>query len=54
MKEQRVLCCKNGYKFAGEIIATIVDFPGYYAIFLVRDICTHKEHVVNSKDLVYI
>jgi hypothetical protein len=54
MRKQRVLYRRSGQTCAGTILALLADFPGHYAVFLVRDICTRSEYVVNSRDLVYL
>lgn len=54
MRNAKVVFTKLGQRHAGTILATIVDFPGHYAVFLVRDICTGVEYVVNSRDAVYV
>jgi hypothetical protein len=54
MRKQKVLFTRSGQRHAGTILATIADFPGHYAVFLVRDICTGTEYVVNSRDAVYV
>jgi hypothetical protein len=54
MRGQKVLYYRHGYRSAGRIVATLVDFPGHYAVFLIRDLCTYCEYPINSKDVVYI
>jgi hypothetical protein len=36
MRNTPVKIVSKGKKVFGKIIATIVDFPGYYSVFLVR------------------
>lgn len=33
------------------ILRVIIDFPGYYAMFLVKSLRTGKEKIVNSRDV---
>jgi hypothetical protein len=54
MRRQKVLYTRSGQRGAGIILAILVDFPGHYAVFLVRDICTKREYVVNSRDIIYV
>jgi hypothetical protein len=49
MIKQKVLYYRSGQACAGVILSLLADFPGYYAMFLVRNICTKEEHVVDSR-----
>jgi hypothetical protein len=34
----------------GVLVSVLADFPGYYAIFLVKDILTKEDHVIHSRN----
>ena len=40
---------KDGKDRIGGIRSVLADYPGYYAVFLVRDFLTKEEFVVDSR-----
>lgn len=40
---------RDGCERLGGVRSVLVDFPGYYAIFLVYDFLTKEEFVVDSR-----
>lgn len=41
----------EGGRKAGKVLTTLVDFPGYYAIFFVEEVETRVTYVLNSRDV---
>jgi hypothetical protein len=40
---------RDGEHRIGGIRSVLADYPGYYAVFMVRDLATKEEFVVDSR-----
>lgn len=45
---------RDGEWRLGLVRSLLADYPGYYAVFLVRDALSCKEFVINSKNLEWL
>ena len=45
---------RDGEWRLGHIRTMLADYPGYYAVFLIQDIGSKEEMVVDSRDVILV